>query len=104
MVHHRYSSPRITRMDEFERGVLVGLIIGEGPFVARGAQPALVSGMHVRHRELPLWAKRQVSAAKLYGPYESAGRRFYHWVLVGRPIAEFLPHVAHDIRALCPHV
>ncbi len=42
-----------TELSEFERGVVVGLLIGEGPFGGDGKQPQMTLRMHVRH-EAPL--------------------------------------------------
>lgn len=39
-------------MNEFFKGLLVGLLIGEGHFGGDGKQPHITLRMHTRHRKL----------------------------------------------------
>lgn len=68
---------------EFEEGVLVGLLVGEGHFGGDGRQPQVTLRMHVRHEALFRWIERTFPGGRLYGPYEHGGRRYYQWMARG---------------------
>lgn len=68
---------------DFERGLLVGLLIGEGYFGFDRTQPIAVVAMSVRHRQLLRWLEIQVPGSKLYGPYTHRGRNFFRWIIRG---------------------
>lgn len=91
-------------LSAYERGVVVGLIIGEGSFTGDARKASLAISMHVRHRELLEWLADRVPASRLYGPYHHSGRHFMRWMLRGRGLADFVDEIEPDIQALCPHV
>ena len=68
---------------EFEEGVLVGLLVGEGHFGGDGRQPHVTLRMHTRHEALFRWIERTFPGGRLYGPYEHGGRRYYQWMARG---------------------
>jgi hypothetical protein len=68
---------------EFEQGVLVGLLVGEGHFGGDGRQPHITLRMHVRHEALFRWIERTFPGGRLYGPYEHGGRHYYQWMARG---------------------
>lgn len=72
----------------FERGLLVGILVGEGHFGGDGKQPHITLRMHVRHetlfRRLIDWFPR----TKLYGPYHHGGRSYYQWMARGAALVE----------------
>ena len=72
----------------FERGVLVGVLIGEGSFGGDGRQPQITLRMHVRHEALFRWLMRRFPRTRLYGPYEHGERRYYQWMARGRALVE----------------
>ena len=47
--------PEQGELDPFERGVLIGVLIGEGSFGGDGKQPQITLRMHVRHEALFRW-------------------------------------------------
>ena len=79
-------------LSEFERGLIVGLLVGEGSFGGDGRQPQIVVKMHVRHERLLRWLTGAIPGSKLYGPYSHAGRHFFQWMARGQVLArEVLP-------------
>jgi len=79
---------------ELDRGIIAGVLIGEGHFGGDGRQPQITLRMHVRHESLFLWLQDRFPAAKLYGPYEHSGRRYYQWMARGGVLVdEVLPIV-----------
>lgn len=68
---------------DFEEGVLVGVLVGEGHFGGDGRQPHVTLRMHVRHEALFRWIERTFPGGRLYGPYEHGGRRYYQWMARG---------------------
>lgn len=76
---------------EYEVGVLVGLLIGEGHFGGDSRQPQITLRMHIRHGAMFRWLERTFPGGRLYGPYEHGGRRYYQWMLRGPDLRELLP-------------
>jgi hypothetical protein len=91
-------------LSEFERGVLTGLIIGEGSFTGDGKGAELVVNMHVRHEALMRWLHRRFPRTRLYGPYEHAGRRHFMWIARGRALVEDVLPELMAINELDDHV
>jgi hypothetical protein len=83
---------------DFQDGLLLGLLIGEGHFGLSHGLPQVVVGMDVRHEPLLRWLTRRVPRSRLYGPYAHRGRHFFRWVARGvcidlelAPILDSLP-------------
>lgn len=53
----------------YERGFLLGLLIGEGSFGGDGRAPQVVIHMHARHEPLLRWVHGLLPGGRLYGPY-----------------------------------
>jgi hypothetical protein len=68
---------------DYEIGLLVGLLVGEGHFGGDGRQPQVTLRMHVRHEAMFLWLTRTFPGGRLYGPYDHSGRRYYQWMARG---------------------
>lgn len=82
----------MTDLSEFDRGFLIGLLVGEGSFGGDGRQPQVVLRMHVRHERLFRWLEARFPSARLYGPYHHSGRHYYQWMARGRAlVADLLP-------------
>ena len=77
-------------LSEFDRGFLVGLLIGEGSFGGDGKQPQVTLRMHTRHEALFRWLMQRFPRTKLYGPYNHGGRSYYQWMARGRTLVEDL--------------
>jgi hypothetical protein len=68
---------------DFERGLLVGLLVGEGHFGGDGRQPQVTLRMHVRHEAIFRWLERTFPGGRLYGPYNHGGRHYLQWMARG---------------------
>ena len=84
----------------FERGVVVGVLIGEGSFGGDGKQPQVTLRMHVRHEALFRWLIERFPRTRLYGPYGHGGRSYYQWMARGVSLVEdVLPVLEDGVRA-----
>jgi hypothetical protein len=104
----------MSELSQFDRGVLVGLLIGEGSFGGDGKQPQVTVRMHTRHEALFRWLKDRFPDSRLYGPYHHGGRSYYQWMARGTTLVrDVLPllddalgerldaHAAARYRAMC---
>lgn len=80
-------------MDDFARGFLLGLLVGEGHFGGDGRQAQITLRMHARHRRLFEWLLENVPGSRLYGPYTHGGRNYYQWMVRGEGLRKLLPHL-----------
>ncbi|MGD0379252.1 MAG: hypothetical protein ABSC30_04635 [Acidimicrobiales bacterium] len=87
---------------EFEKGVLIGLLAGEGHFGGDGRQPHVTLRMHVRHEALFRWLERTFPGGKLYGPYHHGGRHYFQWMARGSYLRDYLLPVLEE--GLSPEV
>ncbi|QNN25410.1 hypothetical protein HED60_10345 [Planctomycetales bacterium ZRK34] len=84
-------------MSEYDWGLLIGLLIGEGHFGGDGRQPQITLRMHTRHKVLFDWIVNTFPGGRLYGPYNHCNRSYYQWMIRGRTLREiYLPIL--DIR------
>src|SRR5579875_3549599 len=104
----------MAELSEFDLGVVVGLLIGEGSFGGDGKQPQVTLRMHIRHEALFRWLTSRFPGSRLYGPYHHGGRSYYQWMARGRalvddvlPILErgvssdFDAHAAERLTGMC---
>ena len=75
-------------LSDFDRGVVAGLLVGEGHFGGDGRQPQITLRMHTRHEALFHWLMERFPRTKLYGPYHHGGRSYYQWMARGRALVE----------------
>src|ERR1700756_1231402 len=80
----------MTELTDFDRGFLIGLLVGEGSFGGDGKQPQVTLRMHTRHEALFQWLGDRFPRAKLYGPYNHGGRSYYQWMARGRTLVQDL--------------
>jgi len=78
----------VTALSPFERGVVLGLLVGEGSFGGDGKQPQVTLRMHVRHEAVFRWLLRRFPETRLYGPYSHGGRSYYQWMARGRTLVQ----------------
>ncbi|WP_027481071.1 hypothetical protein [Deinococcus pimensis] len=79
-------------MNDFEAGLLLGVLIGEGHFGGDGRQPQVTVRMHVRHERLFDQLVTLCPGSRLYGPYHHGGRSYYQWMARGEALkAHLLP-------------
>jgi hypothetical protein len=86
-------------LSDFDRGLLVGILIGEGSFGGDGKQPQVTLRMHTRHEALFHWITARVPGSRLYGPYTHGGRSYYQWMARGRVLVqELLPLLERELH------
>ena len=73
-------------LTDFDRGVFVGLMIGQASFGGDGKQPQITLRMHIRHEALFRWLLDRFPETRLYGPYHHGGRSYYQWMARGRTL------------------
>lgn len=78
----------VVELNDFERGVIVGVLIGEGSFGGDGKQPQVTLRMHVRHEALFRWLLARFPRSRLYGPYGHGGRSYFQWMARGAALVE----------------
>lgn len=82
----------------FDRGLLVGVLVGEGSFGGDGRQPQVTVRMHTRHEALFQWLAGRFPRTKLYGPYHHGERSYYQWMARGPALVEdLLPLLEEDL-------
>jgi hypothetical protein len=104
----------MSELSDFDRGFLIGLLVGEGSFGGDGRQPSVVLRMHTRHEAIFRWLVERFPHCRLYGPYHHGGRSYYQWMARGRALVEdVLPileaeliderdaHSAQRFRTMC---
>jgi len=84
------------QLSAFERGVVVGILIGEGSFGGDGKQPQVTLRMHTRHEALFRWLIERFPRTRLYGPYGHGGRSYYQWMARGVALVEDVLPVLED--------
>jgi hypothetical protein len=87
---------------DFEKGLLTGLLVGEGHFGGDGRQPQVTLRMHVRHEAIFRWLQRTFPGGKLYGPYHHDGRHYFQWMARGSYLRDHLMPVLE--AALSPEL
>jgi hypothetical protein len=80
--------PAQAPITDLERGLVVGLLIGEGHFGGDGKNPHITLRMHVRHEAVFHWLLRLFPRSRLYGPYHHGDRHYYQWMARGPALAE----------------
>jgi hypothetical protein len=94
------------QLTDVERGLLVGVLIGEGHFGGDGRYPQITLRMHVRHEALFRWLQQCFPRARLYGPYNHGGRHYYQWMARGAALVEDVLPVVEAVLTdeIDPHV
>jgi hypothetical protein len=89
----------VRQLSDFDRGVAVGLLIGEGSFGGDGKQPQVTLRMHVRHEALFHWLAERFPGSRVYGPYNHGGRSYYQWMARGRVlVTDVLPLLEEELH------
>jgi hypothetical protein len=84
----------------FDRGLLVGVLIGEGTFGGDGKQPQVTLRMHTRHEGLFRWLEARFPRCRLYGPYHHGGRSYFQWMARGEALVlDLLPILEAEVHA-----
>lgn len=89
----------MAELSDLERGIFVGILIGEGSFGGDGKQPQITLRMHVRHEALFRWLAERFPRTRVYGPYSHGGRSYYQWMARGRALVkDVLPLLEHELN------
>jgi hypothetical protein len=81
----------VSTVNDFDHGLLVGLLIGEGSFGGDGKQPQVT---------LFRWLMERFPTTRLYGPYHHGGRSYYQWMARGPAlVSEVLPLLEDSLHA-----
>lgn len=75
-------------LSDLERGLVVGVLIGEGHFGGDGRYPQVTLRMHVRHEALFRRIQQLFPRSRIYGPYRHGGREYYQWMARGAALSE----------------
>jgi hypothetical protein len=90
----------VSGLSEFDRGFLIGLLVGEGSFGGDGKQPQVTLRMHTRHEALFNWLMERFPDTRLYGPYHHGGRSYYQWMARGPALVrDVLPLLEEGLEA-----
>jgi hypothetical protein len=85
----------MVELSDFDRGLFVGLLIGEGSFGGDGKQPQVTLRMHTRHEAVFRWLEERFPESRLYGPYHHGGRSYFQWMARGTTLVrDVLPLLA----------
>jgi hypothetical protein len=88
----------VSDLSEFEHGVVVGLLVGQGSFGGDGKQPQVTLRMHTRHEALFQWLMQRFPDTRLYGPYHHGGRSYYQWMARGTALVrDILPLLEQEL-------
>ena len=80
----------LCRVQEFEIGYIMGLVVGEGSFSADRQQPYLQLKLNARD-PFPLRFLSDRLGGRVYGPYHHQGRNYFTWLLRGPELRAALP-------------
>ena len=94
------------QLSDVDRGLVAGVLIGEGSFGGDGKYPQITLRMHTRHEALFHWLQARFPRSRLYGPYEHGGRSYYQWMARGVALAEDVLPVVESVLSeeIDPHV
>ena len=84
-------------LTDLERGLVAGILIGEGHFGGDGRQPHITLRMHTRHESLFRWLHGVFPRSRLYGPYEHSGRSYFQWMARGPALTEDVLPVVESV-------
>ena len=71
-----------------EKGLVAGILIGQGSYGGDGRQPQITLRMHTRHEALFAWLMQRFPRTRLYGPYHHGDRSYFQWMARGQALVE----------------
>jgi hypothetical protein len=83
-------------LSEFDLGLFLGLLIGEGHFGGDGRQAQITLRMHTDREAIFRWLVDRFPDSRLYGPYHHAGRSYFQWMARGALLRETLVPLLAD--------
>lgn len=75
---------------DFDLGLLLGVLVGEGHFGGDGRQPQLTLKLHVRHEQLLRRVMLICPGGRLYGPYHHGERHYYQLMYRGKALRDMM--------------
>ncbi len=90
-------------LSDLEKGIVIGLLVGQGSFGGDGKAPQVILKMHVRHERLMRWLADRFPRSRLYGPYHHGNRHFFQWVARGPALVTDLLPLLEEAEALDGH-
>lgn len=92
-------------LTDYQKGVLLGLLIGEGHFGGDRQQPQITIHMHTRHGPLLEWVLSVLPGGRLYGPYYDEGRYSYRVLFRGPYLRQIVAPLLQSLPWKCidPH-
>jgi hypothetical protein len=78
------------RVQEFDVGYIMGLVVGEGSFSSDRQQPLLQIRLHARD-PFPLRYIADRLGGRVYGPYRHQTRHYFIWLLRGPELRAAVP-------------
>jgi len=82
--------PVLSEPEAFDRGFLLGVLVGEGHFGGDGRQPQLTLKLHVRHEPLLQYVLSICPGGRLYGPYHHGNRHYFQLMYRGKALRDAL--------------
>ena len=77
-------------LSDFEKGVILGVLIAQGHFGGDGKQPQITLRMHVRHERLMMWLNDRIRWSRMFGPYHHSGRHYLQLMCRGPALRQAL--------------
>lgn len=77
-------------ISDFDRGVLVGLFIGNGSFGGDGRSAHIIVKMHTRHEPLLRWVASVLPGSRVFGPYSHGGRDYCQLMIRGAALRDIV--------------
>jgi hypothetical protein len=77
-------------LSDFDKGLILGLLIGGGHFGGDGKQPQVTLRMHVRHERLLVWVNNRIRWSRMFGPYHHQGRHYLQLMFRGPALRQEL--------------
>ena len=88
----------MAELSDLDRGIFVGLLVGEGSFGGDGKQPQITLRMHIRHEAIFRWLMARFPSTRLYGPYHHGGRSYFQWMARGAALVhDVLPALDREL-------
>lgn len=95
--HASSQGPPQPDLTDIDRGIVAGVLIGEGHFGGDGKYPQITLRMHTRHEALFRWLEHRFPRTRLYGPYTHGGRSYFQWMARGPALAEDVLPVVESV-------
>ncbi len=84
-------------LTEFEKGLILGILIGAGHFGGDGKQPQITLKMSLRHERLLRWLNDRIRWSRLYGPYHHDSRDYLQLMIRGPALRQELAPMLSEL-------